>query len=216
MLSRLDTKDDWRAAKSLQKILTQNWLPTVVAKLKESSSNDYCQDLLWYCFQNMSYPEFYQAWHGIDPNVEAFTNQFTDINALLKQLQPTDNTYPIRVKASVLETETDKSSIAQALCNRIYQAALPDNPETIPEVNNAFQLERSLIQLKHKLQVQNIALIIHSCEPQPALISFCRQLIDVLHIAWITNQPIEAPLYGFTPDQPHLINALQSWINRIE
>lgn len=175
-----------------------------------------CWEGIWECVQYMSYPEFYQAWHGIDPNVEAFTNQFIDINALLKRLQRTDQTYPIAVNARVLETETDKSSIAQALCNRIYEAALPDNPETIPEVNNAFQLERSLFQLKHQLQVQNLALIIYSCEPQPALISFCHQLIDVLHIAWITNQPIEPPLYGFTPDQPHLINALQSWINRIE
>ena len=174
-----------------------------------------CWEGIWECVQYMSYPEFYQAWHGIDPNVEAFTNQFTDINALLKQLQPTDNTYPIPVNARVLETETDKSSIAQALCNRIYQAALPDNPETIPEVNNVFQLERSLFQLRNQLQVQNLALIIYSCEPQPALINFSRQLIDVVHIAWITNQPIEPPLYGFTPDQPHLISALQNWMDRL-
>ncbi|WP_442944148.1 NACHT C-terminal alpha/beta 1 domain-containing protein [Nostoc sp.] len=70
--------------------------------------------------------------------------------------------------------------------------------------------------MKKQLQTQNIALIINNCKPNQIIITFCGKLIDVLHIAFITDQPLDAPLRGFPPNQPNLLNAIQSWINEIE
>jgi HEAT repeats len=62
---------DTNASKSLQIILTNPYMSKVVMELKqlleETSSNDKrdkdCIAIIWHCAQNMSYPDFYKAWH---------------------------------------------------------------------------------------------------------------------------------------------------------
>ena len=114
-----------------------------------------------------------------------------------------------------MEGEIDTSIIAQEICNQIYLTAFPDNQE-IPEVNNAPQVKRLITKIKTQLQKPNLALIIDNCQPNQELLAFCRKLTDVLHIAWITDKPLEAPLKGFPPEQPNLISVIQSWINEID
>lgn len=168
--------------------------------------------IIWHCAQNMTYPDFYRAWHGEASLIQSLENLFTNIAS---QLQPTDKTYPIVINAQALEGEIETSAIAQALSNRIYRFVFPDDSEIPPEVSNAYQLERSLLQLKKQLQTPNLAVILDKCEPNQALITFCRKLTDVLHIAWITNQPLEPPLKGFPREQANLLSAVQSWIDEI-
>ncbi|MTJ08400.1 histidine kinase [Anabaena sp. UHCC 0204] len=37
----------------------------------------------------------------------------------------------------------------------------------------------------------------------------------MLKIAFITEQPLDAPLKGFPPNQSNLLSAIQSWINEM-
>lgn len=211
-----------QATYSLKAILQRSLFPVVVAALKNCLQDLCCQNdvalyrlcdgVIWHCAQNMTYPDFYRAWHGEPSSVQPLKDQFADIAS---QRQPTYKTYPIVINAQALEGETDTSAIAQALSNRIYRFVFPDDVEIPPEVSNAYQLERSLLQLKKQLQKQNLVLILDKCEPNQGLITFCRKLTDVLHIAWITNQPLEPPLKGFPPEQANLLSAIQSWIDEI-
>jgi HEAT repeat protein/energy-coupling factor transporter ATP-binding protein EcfA2/DNA-binding Xre family transcriptional regulator len=171
----------------------------------------FCESFLWSRVQNMTYPDFYRAWHSEPSSIQALENQFIDIAS---PLQSTDKTYPIVINAQALQGETDTSAIAQELCNQIYLTAFPDELE-IPEVSNAPQLKRLIPQLKKQLQKQNLALILDKCKPNQAQVTLCGKLTDVLHIAWITNQPIEPPLKGFPPEQANLLSAIQSWIDEI-
>lgn len=125
------------------------------------------------------------------------------------QLQPTCNIHLLCIHAHSLTEMTDTTEIAQELCNLIFLKALIDD---IPEVNNAPQLKRHFIQLKNQLQKPKLALILHNCQPHPELIKFCRQITDVMHIGFITDSPIEHPLKGFPPNQPNLVNAIESWL----
>ena len=175
-----------------------------------------CKDLYWYCYEillncssSMTYPEFYHAWLPL----QKLENQFTDTNSHLSQLQPTEKTYPLTLNLKTLQDETDISAIAQKICNQIYTRFFHENLE-IPQVNNAPQLERIILQVRNYLKKENIALIINNCEPNQEMIKFCNKLTDVLHIAFITEQPLDAPLKGF-PNQPNLLNAIQHWINEI-
>jgi HEAT repeat protein len=228
---------EW-AARELKDILPVIKFPKVVTALKnyrqdhahENQRDCYlcCEGILQHCAQNMSYPDFYRAWHneptavdsespdnipvGECPTAQALENQFTDI---AYQLQSTDKTYPIVINAQALEGEADTSAIAQELCNQIYLTAFPDELE-IPEVSNAPQLKRLIPPIKKQLQKQNLALIVDNCEPNQEQVTFCRKLSDVLHIAWITNEPIEPPLKGFLPNQPNLLSAIQSWMDEID
>jgi HEAT repeat protein/energy-coupling factor transporter ATP-binding protein EcfA2 len=219
------TKDEdilLQASESLRGILPGDQFPKVVAALKHyvvakvDKDNfdlyEICNDILWRYTQSMTYPAFYCAWHSEPSQVQALENQLADIAS---QLQPTDKNYPIVINAQTLEGETDTSAIAQALCNRIYRAAIGDDSDMPPEVSNAYQLERLIPQIKKQLQKQNLVLILDRCEPNQAQITFCRKLSDVLHIAWITEAPLEPPLKGFPPEQSNLLNAIQSWIDEI-
>ncbi len=215
-----------RAAESLQEIMKGKHFATAVSGLKDSLTseiyeNDFslyeeCYKIIWDCAQNMTYPEFHQAWHT-QPTNSAIPNnhrQNTDIPTLLKQLQPTDKTWVIPLNIRALEGETDISPIAQELCTQLYQTIFPADTD-IPAIRNAPEFKRLIPQLKNRLQKQHIALILHSCPCEDALSSFTRKLADSqmgIHIAWITDTPLELPLTGFAVDGDDLLDAVQNWI----
>ncbi|AFZ07200.1 putative signal transduction protein with Nacht domain [Oscillatoria nigro-viridis PCC 7112] len=181
--------------------------------------NERCHGVIWNCAENMTYPDFYQAWHTQPTNYPTPNNhpQNTDIPTLLKQLQPTDKTFPVPLNIRALEGETDTSPIAQELCTQLYQAIFPADAD-IPAIRNAPEFKRLIPQLKNRLQKQHIALILHSCPCEDALSAFTRKLADNqmgIHIAWITDTPLELPLTGFAVDGDDLFDAVQNWIGRI-
>ena len=174
---------------------------------------------IWNCAQNMTYPDFYQAGHTQPTNSPIPDNhpQNTDIPTLLKQLQPTDKTFPVPLNIRALEDETDTSAIAQEFCTQLYQAIFPADTD-IPAIRNAPEFKRLIPQLKNRLQKQHIALILHSCPCEDALSSLGHKLADTqmgIHIAWITDTPLELPLTGFPPNQDDLLNAVLNWIRGI-
>ena len=62
MISK-DNELEWEITESLQKIIQGNQFFQVVNTLKNCPTSNYSDELLWHCAQNMSYPEFYRAWH---------------------------------------------------------------------------------------------------------------------------------------------------------
>ncbi|QSV65461.1 MAG: NACHT domain-containing protein [Dolichospermum sp. DL01] len=205
------------------RILQISQMPRVVYELKNyiseyTDTNSFIKfatsyEILWYCAQNMTYSEFYRAWHGKPSPIQNLETQFIDSHSHLSQLQPTEKTYPLTLNLKTLQNETDIIEISQEICNQIYFTACPENPE-IPQINNAPQLKSKIPQIKKHLQTENLALIINNCEPNQEMIKFCNKLTDVLHIAFITEQPLDAPLKGF-PNQSNLLNVIQHWINEI-
>jgi HEAT repeat protein/GTPase SAR1 family protein len=212
-----------KTSNALQKIQKKELLFQVVARISDhinkpifNQDHDYydqCYKIFWHCAQNMTYPEFYRAWYGEPSPIQNLENQFTDTHSQLSQLQQTEKTYPLTLNLKTLQNETDIIEISQEICNQIYFTACPENPE-IPPINNAPQLKSKIPQIKKHLQTENLALIINNCEPNQEMIKFCNKLTDVLHIAFITEQPLDAPLKGF-PNQPNLLNIIQHWINEI-
>ncbi len=169
--------------------------------------------ILWYCSQNLSYPEFYHAWHESDTTKEQLEISYNDLTEILKQLQPTDQVYPILIDGKYgLENLTDESAIAQELCNQIYYTIFPD--DDIPTVKNTPKLKRLFPKFKRQLNILTLVFIIYNIEPYPELINVCRQLLGKFHIAFITDQQIEPDLRGF-PMQNNLVNILQNWLTEI-
>ncbi|MEZ2277023.1 MAG: zinc ribbon domain-containing protein [Microcoleus sp.] len=149
----------------------------------------------------------------LDPLILSLENQITPN---FSQLQPTPQTYPLPINIQSLTDETDINAICQEICTQIYYLALPD--ADIPTANNFAELKRQILTAKRQLQKRHLALILHQCEPDSTLITCCRKIADAnlgLHIAWITNTPLDAPLRGFPPQQPNLLGAIQTWINEL-
>jgi hypothetical protein len=213
----------WVAASSLKRILRDDLFSIAVSVLKNCLQHEFytkndcdlyewCYEVLWHCAQNMPYPDFYQAWNSQSSTISALENQFTNIAT---QLQPTDKTYPIAIDTQTLKLETNTIAIAQKLCTKIYRKA---GYSEIPTVIDAAQLQQYIPCIQEKLQKPNLALILHSCEPNEHLINFCYSLADRdigIYISLITSQPIEQPLKGFLTNQDNLLSAIQNWIDEL-
>jgi hypothetical protein len=105
--------------------------------------------------------------------------------------------------------------IAQKICTKIYRKA---GYFDIPTVSDAAQLQQYIPRIQEKLQKPNLALILHGCEPNEHLINFCYSLADRdlgIYICLMTDKPLEQPLKGFLHNQPNLLSAFQSWIDKI-
>ncbi|MFB2880232.1 hypothetical protein [Floridanema aerugineum] len=223
-------------ARTLWQTQYANQIPTKVdftgvdETIKDKNTYD---EIIWNCAQNMTYPEFYQVWHyypttthpeapdnipaTFSPSFQSLEIQIADISS---QLQPTAQTYPLYIDAQALVGETNIATLAQEICTQIYLAASLDSELPQETVNSAAQLKTKIIQVKNRLQKQHLALIFHNCQPHTELVNFSRKLLpglnNFLHIAWITEVPIEPPLRGFPPNQPNLSSVMQSWIDEIE
>ncbi|MBW4495306.1 MAG: HEAT repeat domain-containing protein [Oscillatoria princeps RMCB-10] len=219
-----------QAAESLKKILAKSQMALAVTGLKdclfdETYENDSwrfhdCYTVIWHCAQRMPYPEFYQAWHtqttGTPPQSLTLANLPQVLaSAIARQAQLQESVKLICINAEPLSGETDTGEIAQHLCNKIYSAAFPNSTEIPPEVNSAAQLARQLTALKCRVKTPALALILHSCAPEPALVKFCRKLTDTAHIGWIASTPVESPLRGFVPNQPNLVSEILSWLDEL-
>lgn len=222
----LTTSKDWafrmQLVQKLQEIDRCSLLSVLVKCLKnflqeKTHEDDYsCNwqsyEVLWHCAQKMTYPDFYQAWHGDPSPVQTLETQLTNIPS---QVQPTDKTYLIAIDTQSLKLETNTSAIAQKLCTKIYRKAAYSE---IPAVSNAAQLQQYIPRIQAQLQKPNLALILHGSEPNEHLLNFCYSLADRdlgIYISLITCQPVEQPLKGFLPNQENLLSAIQSWINEI-
>nr|MBE9188580.1 hypothetical protein [Microcoleus sp. LEGE 07076] len=187
-----------------------------------------CCEILWEYAENMPYLDFYEAWYNqptthpeAPDNIPVGNTLLTQslenqINDILTQLQPTTQTYPLPINIQSLTDETDINAICQEICTLIYSLALPD--ADIPSANNFAQLKRHILTAKRQLQKRHLALILHECTPHATLINCCRQIADAnigLHILWITDTPLNAPLRGFPPQQPNLLGVIQTWINEL-
>ncbi|WP_017715889.1 NACHT domain-containing protein [Kamptonema formosum] len=219
-----------QAAWSLPRILEKSQMALAVTGLKdflsdETYENDFeqfkdCYNVIWHCAQTMPYPEFYQAWHtqttGTPPQSLTLANLPQVLaSAIARQAQLQESVKLICINAETLSGETDTGEIAQHLCNNIYSAAFPNSTEIPPEVNSAAQLARQLTALKCRVKTPALALILHSCAPEPALVKFCRKLTDTAHIGWIAGAPVESPLRGFPQNQPNLVSEILSWLDEL-
>jgi HEAT repeat protein len=172
-----------------------------------------CYEILWQCAKNLTYPQFYQAWHTAT-TLNQLEQKYTDIYTQLKQLQPTSTTYPIPLNAANLEGKTAEKAIAKGILIKIYGEIYPK--QKAENIEDIFDLENELQPLREHLNTDKIALIFCHINPHPELIKFCQQLQnDWLKIALITDTPIASPLSGFPPQQDNLLGVVQTWLEEL-
>lgn len=194
---------------TLPNLTLSNTITCPICTYENPKENDFCDA----CGYEITLIVSDNVEYILDPLIQSLENQITNI---FTQLQPTAQTSPLPLNIQSLIDEIDTSTICQEICTQIYSLALPD--ADIPSANNFAQLKRHILTAKRQLQKPHLLLILHQCEPHPTLLTCCRKIADAnlgLHIAWITDTPLDSPLRGFPPQQPHLLSALQTWINEL-
>jgi DNA replication protein DnaC len=223
LMKILQTTEDYvigmNAIYFIKKIFKKDLLKVVVQGLKIYMEDIEVYEILWHCAQNMTYPEFYRAWHG-EPPLNNLENQFTDTHSLLSQLEPTQKTgcIPI-INTANIQLSDNEHELVKLLCTRIWKDSLKLPAKNIPKISDVADLERELLVITEEvLQKQNLALVFNEIEPNAMLINICRKLANAgeINIALITKQPLDAPLKGFPPNQLTLLSAIQTWISEID
>jgi len=165
-------------------------------------------ELFWHCAENLPYPDFYRAWHNPPttphPEITDQTPHNSETTFAPINLAQTLQNQPILIlNAQPLAKETRESEIALTLSELIWDTTCPDQDP--PKPSTPAELRRHLKQLQRRHLLPHRALLLTDCQhPTPALITFCEKLTGVIAVAFLTDEPLEAPLKGFPPNQPNL------------
>jgi len=228
-----------QAAESLQTILIESQMAGVVSALKVYlSAQTYrkeflrfyaCYTVIWHCAQNMTYPDFYQAWHP----QEAVDNPTTPNSQTLNQANLAQNLQ------SAIANDPQLSQIIHLICidgsqfierdrpaAEIYDQMLDQNcPEcgTVPETMSALKLYWNSLKRNSD---KRVVLVFYasstdttsdegttlSCPYSETFLSDLSKFGD--RICVVTNQPFDhIPLKFFAPSQP--IEDVVEWIGAI-
>lgn len=182
--------------KSLKKYLTEAYSSYDITSFKKSYI------LCWYCAQQMTYTEFYKAWHGQTENSIPEELQSQHLNYILEKIK-TNNPNVRTIDIKTINQETNLDRLAKGLGNRILT-------KLIFPINDVYDLERYL-----KTETPNLALIFYGDDPRDSFIQLCQLIGEFASIAIITDKPIEQPIQGFLPNQINLENALQTWLEKM-
>ncbi|MFM7790408.1 MAG: hypothetical protein ACKO90_20495, partial [Microcystis panniformis] len=134
--------------------------------------------------QQMTYPEFYKAWHGQTENIIPEELQSQHLDYILEKIK-TNNPNVRTIDIKTINQETNLDRLAKGLGNRILT-------KLISPINDVYHLEWCL-----KTENPNLALIFYGDDPRDSFIQLCRLISDFASIAIITDKPIEQPIQGF-------------------
>ncbi|AFY81282.1 HEAT repeat domain-containing protein [Oscillatoria acuminata] len=224
-----------KAAKGLGKIFTTpQQYAGVVTALKDNLSDevyqndfkrfDECYKLIWNCAENLPYPQFYKAWHHPPTTPHPEVTEQTPNRGEQTFASPLTCEFlqhlPIYcLNADLLANETREREIALTLSELIWEITCPE--EDPPEPATPAELRRHLKSLKRRNLEPHRAILFGSetfstpTKPTPSLIAFCQKLTGEIAIAFLTDEPLEAPLKGFPPNQANLISAIETWLEEI-
>lgn len=200
-----DAQDEYtrrKAVESLGKIIaTEEQRQEVVSIVQpylnnETYENNYnlyttCYNVLWKIAQDLSYRDFYQAWHNNSTTQQSLESQLLN---LPQQLQNHEATLLLCLDIHSLLTTADSIEIADLLWQKIHETAFPEATELPPEISRISQLPRYLKQLKFDCNKQYLVLILYDSKSSqnsfsPSLKNVLIQCNNTALIAWLTDSP---------------------------
>jgi|GEM_PF-3322803 len=206
-------------AESLIKILRPQDLLFVVKKLpslllaeKEGSA---IEQIMWYCVENLAYPQFYQAWHEAGEKVATTENvEPITFNELSKSLEKSPQLAKKGVHLIWIDTEEFLEPENPAL--DIYDQMLAQNcpefthglPESMVKLRLYWHwLEREKIQSKHPV------LLVFSKKETPHNLHLW-QILEKFKgtIALITEEQSITPMTSFCLENPGILTSILNWL----
>ncbi|MEG4067169.1 NACHT domain-containing protein [Microcoleus sp. Pol11C2] len=188
----------------------------------------HCYGVIWHCAQNMSYPEFYSAWHSqpFTINAEASDNILVS-NSNTTQLLNFAEFPEILRSAIVSDPMLDRA--VQLICIDGSEFNPPDNPATdiyiqmveqgCPERQEGTPTTMPLLKAYWRLNLRNlekrVALVFYNSKIDR---EFSEPFLTALSafggtIAIITDRPCDN-VKRISPNHPNLIDAVLKWLHR--
>ncbi|MBD3561495.1 HEAT repeat domain-containing protein, partial [Planktothrix sp. FACHB-1355] len=225
-----DEETRGRVVHSLRVILDENSCGLGVTGLKDFLTervyeNDFdlygrCYEIVWHCAQNMTYPDFYKAWHS-QTNTVAVTEGFA-----LSELP--------EILAEAIENHPELSQVINLICIDGSKFIEPDNPaleiydqmldlgcperenrepETMQELKFYWHSFRR--SLKRNSKKQPVLVFYENPQP-PAPQGFSDIFLTDLSrfdgAICVVSEQCHIPFQSFSPSQPNLIADIVAWI----
>ncbi|MEG4628700.1 HEAT repeat domain-containing protein [Microcoleus sp. AR_TQ3_B6] len=194
-------------------------LPVQLNDEKDFKLHKICWEFLWQCSENLSYPDFYQAWHP-----DTLTDSATASLNLANLPQ---------ILAEAINDRPDLCSKVKLICIDTHQFIDPDNPaqeiydeilnQNCPEWQNGYPDTMQKLKLYwNSLRRQSEIPLFFICYDSTALSatptgfndSFLKALSKFDRAICVVCEQGNIPLPTFSPSQPDLVAAVVAWIRR--
>lgn len=230
--SYMNNPEDSKSIYKVQKYIIPEVYPSALCTIsryldQENISNSVRYDLsslAWKISEDLGYIEFHDFWncHEIKNNIICgdFEDQFLtshemqDTPNLICSLSPAISCCVLSLTFNFSSQETG-NSILKRIRNRLYAQISLDEPSE-RQIHDIGDFEETLLFLRSQLGCEYLVIILHHTSPQAVLVNICQQISDIVHIGWITDQPIPCnTIRTFHPDSTDLSSAIQSWLDEI-
>ncbi|MEG3844111.1 NACHT domain-containing protein [Microcoleus sp. herbarium14] len=186
----------------------------------DSNLNDYCYKICLHCAQNLSYPDFYQAWHQ-----DTLTNSATARSNLINLPQ---------LLAEAINDRPDLCNKVKLICIDSDKFGNPENPAT--KIYNEMRLQgcdksedgkpKTMAELQDywdELRIESEIPLFFICYDSTALSatptgfsdSFLKALSKFDRAICVVCEPGDIPLQTFSPQQQDLVAAIVQWIEKV-
>jgi HEAT repeat protein len=214
----------------LKEVATQKQMPKIINSLKcclsdevrirEFKRFDACFDIIWHCAQNLPYPDFYRAWHGLTETQTSSLVQTLNLAQLPQFLQTQLAEINLAQTFQLLCIDTSKFIDSHNPALEIYEQFLDQNSPQRPngEPETLSQLKSYWNRLRRDSDKHPI-LIFYQDPASPAAQGLSPTFLDALTrfdgtICLITDSP-HPPLQTFSPHDRDLLQSVVNWLKRV-
>ncbi|MBD1944735.1 HEAT repeat domain-containing protein [Coleofasciculus sp. FACHB-712] len=236
MIYLLQTSKDlgWQIVRSLKEIPMSDVSPFIVAHLKEYLEQAYKNDferfwnfyeVMWHCAQNMTYVDFYQAWHN-PTSAHPEIQETIVVDSQPSTQRPNLVNLPQLLNTAIANNSNLNDTI-HLICIDSSKFENPDNPASeiyaemvmqgFPERQNGEPETMQALKVYCQLKCQGVFLIFYEDTsgetPQgfsPTFLSSLSKFVNARRICVVSEQPCN--LQTFSPTQPNLVADIVSWV----
>ncbi|MCD8490197.1 MAG: NACHT domain-containing protein [Desertifilum sp.] len=213
-------------SQQLQQVLKKDFLSKVISNLRNCNTQPAYQ-VLWHCAQNLSYPDFYQAWHHptLIPHPEL--QETTGVGATPEALLLNWDNFPQNL-ARALREQPELADKISVTCIDASQFLNPDNPASeiyvklvkagYPRCADGTPRDLQSLKVYCELECPEACLIFYEAPSNPSPQGFSPIFLNALsrfspanRIAIVSEKP-DSSVQTFSPTHPNLIPNLIAWM----
>jgi len=219
---------------NIDDLLNRQNINNVVTAYKErllnNDDNDdinFCYEVIWHCAQNMSYPDFYRAWHNLSPstNTEAPDNipvgkssitqnlNFTQLPSILDSAIAKDEELNKAVKLICIDGSyfSDPNNPATDIYIEMVEQGCPEKQE---ELNTMQQLKKYWRLDLRKLEKRAALLFYNSKSDRTLNPCFLSDISTFGGTIGIISDENCNNVRRISPHDPNLIDTVLKWLRR--
>ncbi|MCW6051709.1 NACHT domain-containing protein [Lyngbya sp. CCAP 1446/10] len=178
-----------------------------------------CCEFLWYCAQNLPYPDFYQAWHpDTIPNSATASLNLANLPQILTEAINNQPDLCSKVKLICIDTHQfiEPENPAPEIYDEMQNQNCPEWQNGYPDTMQKLKLYWNFLGRQSEIPLFFICYDSTALSPTPTGFSalFLKALSKFDRAICIVCETEHIPLQTFSPSQPNLIAEIVAWMRQ--